>query len=177
MMPRIAGQRHLFGRRGPVLLAMSLSLGLLTTGCSGTSLPTPSTSSASTRPGFGPLGRPNCTPASPFRGDEVRATPGKNGLTSSALLQGATPGALRADEQGLKLVMRVTGTGPLHLKLVDPTGTRRPIDWGPEEHATSNFDRPGDEWGLGVTLNRRGCWTLTASRDSQASASYWFSVS
>ena len=160
-----------------MLLATSLSLGILMTGCSGTTLPKPSTSSASTRSSVGPLGRPNCTPASPVRGDEVRATPGKNGLTSFALVQGASPSGLQADEQGLKIVMRVTGTGPLRLTLVDPTGARRPIDWGPQEHATSNFDRPGDEWGLGVTFNRRGCWALTASRDAQASASYWFSVS
>jgi hypothetical protein len=34
--------------------------------------------------------------------------------------------------------------------------------WGPVDHgfATSGYDRPGDEWGIGFVFREPGCWTI-----------------
>lgn len=78
-----------------------------------------------------------------------------------ALPMGQLPAATGRE---LKIVWRATGTGALTLRAelagqpeVDPS-------WGPEYHTSSNFDRPGEEWGSGFVLPAAGCWKITAMR-------------
>lgn len=72
---------------------------------------------------------------------------------------GAAP---RVGEE-FKLVLRVTGSGELSVVGVGPGGSRQ----APEsvlEHTSSNFDRPGDEWGTFWTFDRNGCWRIVVQR-------------
>jgi hypothetical protein len=64
----------------------------------------------------------------------------------------------------LKIVWRVTGTGPLDVRATRPDGTRSPLTFGPEEHGGSTFHRPGDEWGTGFLFDAQGCWLLDVRR-------------
>ena len=71
-------------------------------------------------------------------------------------------GAPRADEN-YKIVVRATGEGELSAVAVGPTGDRLE----PEAivaHTASNFERPGDEWGVFFTFDRPGCWRIDLSR-------------
>jgi hypothetical protein len=66
--------------------------------------------------------------------------------------------------QQIKVVWRMTGTGDLSIVAVGPDRrTVRPV-WGPEEHISSSYHRPGDEWGTGWTFPSAGCWTIQARR-------------
>lgn len=125
---------------------------------------------------FGTLGQEGCTPPSPTRGDEVMATPLEPGASAYAKLEGASPRDLQVGQNGVKAILRVTGSGDLHLKLTGPDGEDRSLDWGPEPHVSSNYDRPGGEWGIGTSFDRSGCWKLSASRGSTLIADFWLNV-
>jgi hypothetical protein len=71
---------------------------------------------------------------------------------------------LRAGDEDLKIVWRMTGSGPLKLAAYDAEGKRVPLAWGPEEHGGSTYKRPGDEWGSGYRFAKPGCYRLTARR-------------
>ncbi|WP_141396625.1 hypothetical protein [Microbacterium gorillae] len=77
----------------------------------------------------------------------------------------------------MKLVVRVTGSGDLDPRLVDPKGVERQLAWGPVPHTESTYGRPGDEWGLGLPLNQPGCWALALHRGDSLVATLWFTVS
>jgi hypothetical protein len=64
----------------------------------------------------------------------------------------------------LKIVWRVTGSGPISLTAVGPDGRQHPPVQGPTEHFDSNFERPGDEWGAFFEFDRPGCWEIEARR-------------
>jgi hypothetical protein len=64
----------------------------------------------------------------------------------------------------LKIVWRVTGTGPLRVAFIGPDGTPRPLTFGPERHLASSFHRPGEEWGTGFHFDRAGCWQIRVDR-------------
>jgi hypothetical protein len=95
--------------------------------------------------------------------------------------ESATDGALRASTKNgevwalpiglwpakvgheLKLVMRVTGTGDASFVAVGPDGSRlEPTEV--QNHTTSNFQRPGDEWGSFFVFDRSGCWRILVRR-------------
>jgi hypothetical protein len=71
---------------------------------------------------------------------------------------------LRASEKDLKIVWRMTGSGPLTLAAYDARGRKVALAWGPEEHGGSTYHRPGDEWGSGYRFAAPGCYRLTARR-------------
>jgi hypothetical protein len=71
---------------------------------------------------------------------------------------------LRASAEDLKIVWRMTGSGPLKLAAYDERGAKVPLAWGPEEHGGSTYQRPGDEWGSGYRFAAPGCYRLTARR-------------
>jgi hypothetical protein len=71
---------------------------------------------------------------------------------------------LAAGRQTVKIVWRMTGSGPLQLAVYDANGRRQRLAWGPEEHGGSNYRRPGDEWGSGYRFKHPGCYRLTARR-------------
>jgi hypothetical protein len=77
--------------------------------------------------------------------------------------------------EDVKIVWRMTGTGPLRLALTGPDGAPRGPAWGPEGHESSNYERPGEEWGSGFRFTEPGCWHLRASRDD-AVADVWLKV-
>lgn len=142
--------------------------------------PSPGTASAAaTGAPQGPDGAPECRPASPiapYDGDsfpEVRAT--GHGIRAWGLMmprKGYPP--LRADQE-LKVVWRVTGSGPLSATATGPDGRDRPLAWGPEPHDGSSYKRPGDEWGVGYRLDDPGCWHMRLTRGSDT-ADVWLRV-
>jgi hypothetical protein len=75
----------------------------------------------------------------------------------------------------VKIVWRMTGSGPLKLAAYDPRGARVALVWGPEAHGGSNYLRPGDEWGSGYRFRHSGCYRLTARR-TEGSADVWLRV-
>ena len=60
----------------------------------------------------------------------------------------------------LKVVWRVTGSGPLRVTFTSPSGTSKALDFGPEPHLASTFRHPGDEWGTGFGFDAPGCWKI-----------------
>jgi hypothetical protein len=81
----------------------------------------------------------------------------------------------RAGEQ-LKIVWRMTGTGPLRVTVAAPDGSRQPLVFGPERHSGgSSFDRPGDEWGTGIRFDTVGCRHIHLAR-IDASGDVWLDV-
>jgi hypothetical protein len=77
------------------------------------------------------------------------------------------PYPLRGTSDTVKIVWRMTGSGPLSLWAVGPTGDRVAPEWGPEPHDGSSWNRPGDEWGSGFRFLSQGCWTVHAMRGSK----------
>ena len=72
-----------------------------------------------------------------------------------------------ATDKPVKIVWRMTGSGPLRLVAHGPNGIiRRPV-WQ-ERHGGSSWHRPGDEWGAGIKFPAPGCWRIHASRRSNS---------
>ena len=65
----------------------------------------------------------------------------------------------------VKIVWRVTGRGDLEVASRRPDGSRAELVFGPELHESSNFVRPGDEWGTGFAFDVPGCWRIELRRD------------
>ncbi len=63
-----------------------------------------------------------------------------------------------------KFVWRVTGTGDPTFTATGTDGATIQPDWGPEPHGGSNFDQPGEEWGMAFTFPAPGCWTIETRR-------------
>jgi hypothetical protein len=82
---------------------------------------------------------------------------------------------LVASPRIVKIVWRMTGSGPLKLAAYDPHGRHIALAWGPEAHGGSNYQRPGEEWGTGYRFRRPGCYHLTARR-VEGSADVWLQV-
>jgi hypothetical protein len=74
-----------------------------------------------------------------------------------------------------KIVVRITGKGPIHLVGIGPAGQTIQPAWGPERHGGSNWNRPGGEWGTGWRFPAVGCWHIHAKR-SGASGNVWLEV-
>jgi len=110
--------------------------------------------------------------ATPSLGPEVRGS-GDN-ATLYGLIMAQTPMPVHADEDA-KIVWRMTGSGPLQLSTVSPEGTAVALQWAPEAHGGSNYDRPGEEWGAGNLFPTAGCWRLHAQRTT-GSADLWLEV-
>ncbi|GIH25003.1 hypothetical protein Aph01nite_33130 [Acrocarpospora phusangensis] len=64
----------------------------------------------------------------------------------------------------VKIVWRMTGSGPLTVAATLPDGTAAQLKWGPEEHGDSNWERPGEEWGTGFVFPKAGCWKFHLTR-------------
>jgi len=80
----------------------------------------------------------------------------------------------RAGEE-LKIVWRMTGSGPLRIAVVAPDGSARPLLFGPERHTGSSYHRPGDEWGTGFRFDTAGCWHIHLMR-TDTSGDIWLDV-
>ena len=109
---------------------------------------------------------PLCHPASRIRitrqfGPEIEGT--GHGATLYGLIMAKTPPPIHAGD-AVKIVWRMTGRGPLRLTAIDPSGKLVPLTFGPEPHGSSNYSRPGFEWGSGCRFDTAGCWRLHAQR-------------
>lgn len=145
--------------------ATVVGVALLLTGCTAFSGPSdpstvlPSTRSASSEEtaslsGAG-LNR-TCTPSPRFGTDQAL-----RGHTENGKLWGL--GGLARVGQRFKLVVRMTGSGGLSVSAVGPNRSRlAPVDI--VGHADSNFNRPGEEWGVFFDFPRSGCWQIEFSR-------------
>lgn len=67
--------------------------------------------------------------------------------------------------QRVKIVWRMTGSGRFEVSAYSPTGLRVEPETGPDFHPSSNWARPGDEWGTWFKFPAAGCWNLHASRE------------
>jgi hypothetical protein len=130
-----------------------------------------------TRPpaGFGPLGQPGCSPASP-RDPGARGTPDVFGTAFAGeqfwalpfVPQGAAWGRRDAavfDGVVGKEIKIVFGMTSFHapFRAVGDDGTTLAPVWGPSFHVGSNWDRqPGVEWGAGFVFPATGCWRIAA---------------
>jgi hypothetical protein len=124
------------------------------------------------------LGAPGCRPASPvtiFNSFLPQVQGTGHGATLWGLLMFPHPLPARVGDQE-KIVWRMTGTAsPLTLAAIAPDGKHHPLLWGPAFHTSSNFDKPGDEWGAGYVFTEPGCWDLRAVRGG-ATADVWLTV-
>ncbi|MFC5834027.1 hypothetical protein [Nonomuraea insulae] len=75
----------------------------------------------------------------------------------------------------IKIVWRMTGEGPLHVKATLPDGTAAKRAWGPEEHGGSSWQKPGQEWGTGLVFPKPGCWKVELTR-TRGSGHVWLPV-
>jgi hypothetical protein len=70
----------------------------------------------------------------------------------------------------VKVVWRTTGEGTFDAVAVGPDGQRVRPSWGPTPHSSSNWQRPGQEWGTAFVLDTAGDWLLKITRgEGQAS--------
>jgi hypothetical protein len=98
-----------------------------------------------------------------------------HGATLWGLLMFPHPLPARVGDQE-KIVWRMTGTAlPLTLAAIGPDGKHHGLLWGPAFHTSSNFDKPGDEWGAGYVFTEPGCWDLRAVRGG-TTADVWLAV-
>lgn len=114
-----------------------------------------------------PLGAVRCSSPSPVlnadTGPEVVGT-SDDGITLYGQIQ--VHDFFIASDAVKKVVWRVSGTGEPIVTLTSPSGEESTLAWGPEFHASSNYVRPGDEYGSGLILDEPGCWNIDFSRDA-----------
>ena len=79
-----------------------------------------------------------------------------------------------ATGEEVKIVWRMTGRGNLHVE-ASHEGSTATITFGPEPHASSNWNRPGAEWGTGFRFPQPGCWTLRLQRGDSI-GNVWINV-
>jgi hypothetical protein len=75
----------------------------------------------------------------------------------------------------LKIVWRMTGTGPLQVVVTAPDGSHPPLVSGPDGPRESSYRRPGNEWGSRLRFGTRGCWHIHFTRD-HTSGDVWLDV-
>jgi hypothetical protein len=76
----------------------------------------------------------------------------------------------------VKIVWRITGSGPFRITAHNARFDvpLAPVS-GPTEHSSSNWNRPGDEWGTRFVFPHAGCWRIDVTR-GEVTARFWFSV-
>jgi hypothetical protein len=73
-----------------------------------------------------------------------------------------------------KIIWRMTGTGPLRIVALSPTGQRINPVWGPDRHTSSSWTgHPGKEWGTGWFFWQAGCYRIHATR-GRTTGDLWF---
>ena len=122
----------------------------------------PSSKSSATSQPSG-LGASGCQPVSPTRAftGEVQGT-ATGGTVWAWFMQSYPPQAGVED----KTVFRLNGpgiTGPPTFTLVGPAGASGSLNWGPEGHLGSTWNRPGNEYGTGLLFPVPGCWDVHVS--------------
>lgn len=149
-------------RRGVSALLAAATLAVGAAACGG--------GSPSTRQALEPSPR-SSSPSSAGCQTTPTAAPGVPGLdlrgrssSDTTLYALLFPGYPVPARREAKFAWRMTGSGAIALYAVGPDGQRLSPAWGPDEHAGSNWRRPGDEWGAGFTFPVAGCWMVHATR-------------
>ncbi|GAA4563990.1 hypothetical protein [Planotetraspora kaengkrachanensis] len=170
----------------PVAIAAVLATAACTSGSAGgtatadgTAPATPAVASGvpSTPP---PSLPPTAEPATGRCGTPVTDTgagmPDLRGTSPDAELW-ALPFAAMPFKRGeeVKIVWRMTGSGPLVVGATLPDGTKATLAWGPQQHSGSNWKRPGEEWGTGLVFPKKGCWKVHLTRTA-GQGDVWFAV-
>jgi hypothetical protein len=93
------------------------------------------------------------------------------GSSWASPVQASLAGVLGKD---VKIVFRF-GAASLQPVATGPDGTRIRPDWGPTAHGSSNWQRPGSEWGVGYTFSEPGCWQIHAG-DGTVAGDLWLLV-
>jgi len=73
-----------------------------------------------------------------------------------------------------KIVFKMTSGVPQTFYAVAPDGTRVAPAWM-EAHGSSNWNRPGAEWGAGFVFDQAGCWRIHAGAVPH-SGDIWFAI-
>jgi hypothetical protein len=153
------------------------TVALLRVACAGSVPASPSTRQAPIQHPAGAsatlVGVPGCQPSSPVAQSPM-------GMETQGTGSGATLWALLFNypiyaRENVKIVWRMTGSGPFQLVARGPHAAQLAPTWGPEKHLSSNWMRPGEEWGTGFNFLTPGCWDLHATRDT-ASGDVWLVV-
>jgi hypothetical protein len=123
------------------------------------------------------LGSAGCNPAAVFHGWHGPDGIPEVGMDSSrgslwALFFHAVPPPSRTE---IKVVWRMTGSGPFTFTVSDADGKTVQLAWGPTGHGSSNWDHPGDEVGTGFTFTHAGCWNIHVAR-SDFAGDLWLEV-
>jgi hypothetical protein len=122
---------------------------------------------------FKPLGREGCRPASPLVVMESLAT--SDEITVWALLLVNRPPSDLAAGDRAKIVWRSDGSGDFDVVAISPSGKEVPSEFPVASHLSSNWERPGSEWGTAFRFSEPGCWELRV-RHGDASARLWLVV-
>lgn len=135
--------------------------------------------------GFGPPGAAGCAPASPR--DEETTGSGQSEIfgTSAGTQFWALPFATvgNGDDAILtgvvghgdtKIVFKMTSGVPRIFYAVAPDGRRLAPGWM-EAHGSSNWNRPGAEWGAGFGFDQPGCWQIHAG-SAPHSGDIWLAI-
>lgn len=124
---------------------------------------------------FAPLGAPGCHPLSPMHPAPPQGLPEAQGTATGVQLWALFFADMPLHpKQEIKIVWRMTGAGDFQLAALGPRGIHIPPDWI-QSHDGSNWQRPGEEWGSGITFSVAGCWDLHATR-GPSSGDVWLVV-
>ena len=151
-------------RGSGVAVAAAVASALVLAGCDGDSSDEGASDRQSTTPKStsAPVQPPICAQTQVLRTGDIR------GQASGATLW-ALPFAPLPFDAGreVKIVWRMNGSGSPEFTVTDPGGDADTdaLQWRPEEHLSSSWDRPGDEWGTGFRFAGPGCWHIIVRRD------------
>jgi hypothetical protein len=133
--------------------------------------------SSSSQTYLGSIGSAGCKSAAVFKASKAPTLLPEAGVDSNrgsfwALFFESLPPPAGKD---IKVVWKMTGSGPFTFRVADTDGKTVALDWGPEIHGGSNWDHPGGEVGTGITFTHAGCWNIHVSR-SDVSGDLWLEV-
>ncbi len=121
------------------------------------------------------LGAPGCHPPSPSDTAAIGGIPEVQGTATGGSLWALFFNWPIHPREDVKIVWRMTGVADFNLVVQGPHGMHiRPL-FGPVWHGSSNWSRPGAEWGTGYNFPIPGCWDLHATRGT-VSGDVWLLV-
>jgi hypothetical protein len=144
------------------VLALAMASACTPSVVSHSNVSSPTTTHVSLTPSLitGALGAAGCRPASPsgaFTGEVYGTATG--GTVWAWFMAGYPPQAGIED----KTLWRLDGpgaSGAPKFALVGPASQTGRLNWGPEMHISSNWNRPGFEFGTGLLFPSAGCWDV-----------------
>lgn len=96
----------------------------------------------------------------------------RGGEVWALLLSGPT---IRANHP-TNIAWRATGSGAFQVVAFGADIGKLAPASGPDPHGSSNWLRPGDEWGTTFVFPQAGCWQLLVTRGASLTATLWLMV-